>query len=211
MPVNKPPHALHGTACFGAWRTIAANGTMAEFEFALGDPWPWAGRVTQRIELVDDSLNLTLTIETEGEPFPAAAGWHPWFAKWIGDAAYVATAPVGNAGERLQVAFSADWQEEPRPDDLPTGQRIAVCEGPWDDCFGFDDGLQASLSWPGKIRLGMTSPASRLVVFDKQPDATCVNPMSGPPDGVNTCPRLVTIRDPLVVSSALKFVPEYSR
>lgn len=201
LPVNKPPHALHGMACFGAWRTLVADEAVAEFEFSLGQPWPWAGRVRQRIELGEDALTTTLTISTDGETFPAAAGWHPWFAKWIGDTAYVATAPIGAADEQLQIAFAADWQEEGGADELPTGRRIAVRQGPWDDCFGFNDGVGVSLRWPGKLQLEVTSPASRLVLFDKQPDAACVNPMSGPPDGVNTCPRLVTRNDPLVLSA----------
>ena len=205
LPINKPPHALHGMACFGPWRTLVAHETMAEFEFSLGSPWPWTGRVTYRVELHDDALKTTLEITTDGEPFPAAAGWHPWFAKWIGDAAYVATAPIGAAEDQLRVAFAADWQEEPGADELPTGRRIAVREGPRDDCFGFNDGLRASLLWPGKVQLDVMSPASRLVVFDKQADATCVNPMSGPPDGVNTCPRRVTRDDPLSVWSEWRF------
>ena len=201
LPVNKPPHALHGMACFGAWQTLVADEATAEFEFSLGQPWPWAGRVRQRIALSEDALKTTLSISTDDEAFPAAAGWHPWFAKWIGDAADVATTPIGAAEDQLQVAFAADWQEEPGSDELPTGRRIAVRKGPWDDCFGFNDGVRASLRWPGKVGLDVTSPASRLVVFDKQADATCVNPMSGPPDGVNTCPRQVTRNDPLVLSA----------
>ncbi len=206
LPVNKPPHALHGMACFAPWRTLFADESVAEFEFTLGQPWPWAGRVRQRIALGEDALTTTLTISTDGEEFPAAAGWHPWFAKWIGDAAYVATAPVGAAGDQLQLAFAADWQEEPGADELPSGRRIAVRSGPWDDCFGFNDGVRASLHWPGKMTLEVTSPASRLVVFDKQADAACVNPMSGPPDGVNTCPRLVIRNDPLVLSAVWRIV-----
>lgn len=201
LPVNKPPHALHGMACFGPWKTTAVTGTLAEFEFTLERPWPWNGRATQRIELVDDSLCLTLQIATDETPFPAAAGWHPWFSKWIGDTAYVATAPIDDTTKCLQVIFSADWQEEPGLDELPTGRLVTVGTGPWDDCFGFNNGLHASLSWPGKMQLDITSPASRLVVFDKQPDATCVNPMSGPPDGVNTEPKIVVVNNPLVVSS----------
>jgi aldose 1-epimerase len=201
LPVNKPPHALHGMACFAPWRTLAATKTSAEFELLLGAPWPRVGSVTQRIELVDESIKLTLSIKTAGDPFPAAGGWHPWFAKWIGETSYVAATPIGDADSQLQIAFPADWQEEPGPDELPTGRQIAVREGPWDDCFGFTDALQASLFWPGKIHLAMTSPAAYLVVFDKQPDATCVNPMSGPPDGVNTKPRLVSVDNPLLVSS----------
>jgi galactose mutarotase-like enzyme len=193
-------------ACFGPWRTLVADESAAEFEFALGQPWPWGGRVTQRIELADDALKTTLSISTDGEVFPAAAGWHPWFAKWIGDAAYVAKAPVGEADDQLQIAFAADWQEEPGADELPTGRRIALRDGPWDDCFGFDDGVRAALRWPGKIELEVTSPASRLVVFDKPADAACVNPMSGPPDGVNTCPRLVTGSDPLILSAVWRIV-----
>jgi aldose 1-epimerase len=39
------------------------------------------------------------------------------------------------------------------------------------------------------------------VVYDEQPEAVCVEPQSGPPNGLNTAPRLVTPIDPLEITT----------
>lgn len=205
LPMNKAPHALHGMACFGPWQIVETSGNIALFSLELKKPWPWAGKVIQRFELSDNALLISLTVETAGERFPAAAGWHPWFVKWTGDADYVTQAPIGNSEEQLQITFNADWQEEPGNDELPTGQRITPQPGPWDDCFGFNGGMSSSLLWPGKLRLNMSSAASSMVIFDKQPDAACVEPLSGPPNGVNTAPTIVTKDKPLLIETKWQF------
>lgn len=105
------------------------------------------------------------------------------------------------ADEQLRVTFNANWQEEPGDNELPTGRRIAPRPGPWDDCFGFDNGMSAELLWPGKVRLAMSSKAPSMVVFDKQPDAACVEPLSGPPNCVNTAPTVVMKDAPLFIES----------
>ena len=206
LPMNKPPHALHGMACFGAWEIVEVSASEAAFRLKLDKPWPWKGEVIQRFSLKDSVLTVSLMVKSGGERFPAAAGWHPWFAKWTGDAEYVSQAPVGEPDEQLQVSFSADWQEEPGDNELPTGKRIAPRPGPWDDCFGFENGMSAELLWPGKVRLTMSSKAPSMVVFDKQPDAACVEPLSGPPNCVNTAPTVVTKDAPLFIESRWEIV-----
>lgn len=193
MPANKPPFAMHGMACFAPWKIREHSSDYAEFEFTLEEPWPWRGRVIQQVSLESDALVLSLTIETEEEAFPAAAGWHPWFKKWCGNAS------EGAPEESLQLAFNADWQEKTGADELPDGKRIAPQPAPWDDTFGFSDNLSVTMTWPGKIQLIMTSDSKTLVVFDKQPDATCVEPLSGPPNGINTSPSLVSKGNPLTI------------
>ena len=39
------------------------------------------------------------------------------------------------------------------------------------------------------------------MVYDEQPEAVCVEPQSGPPNGLNTHPRLVTPIDPLEITT----------
>lgn len=190
LPVNKPPHALHGMACFAPWRTVEAAADRAVFAFDLGEPWPWRGTVTQTLRIVDGALETSLVIEAADTAFPADAGWHPWFRK-----------DLDGASGRLELAFAADWQEEPGSNEVPTGRRIAPRPGPWDDCFGFEKGLRAKLIWPGLLALDVASAARSMVVFDKQPDATCLNPLSGPPNGVNTAPHLVAPGAPLVIEA----------
>ncbi|MEU9982686.1 aldose 1-epimerase [Streptomyces sp. NPDC050856] len=188
LPLNSPPHAIHGTVRDTAWRTVRAGGSDAAFTCDLAEPWPYPGRVTQTFELSEDSLTLQLGVETYGDSFPAQAGWHPWFNRKLGDSA-------------VELDFTPRWQEERGDDHLPTGRRVAPAPGPWDDCFGMPDGVDVTLTWPGVLELRVTSRAPWVVVYDEQEAAVCVEPQSGPPNGLNTDPRLVTPIEPLEVAT----------
>ncbi|WP_328318733.1 aldose epimerase family protein [Streptomyces sp. NBC_00388] len=193
LPLNSPPHAIHGTGRNTAWQPARAGsgdgpGTAA-FTYDLADPWPYPGRVTQTFELTESALTLTLGVETYGDSFPAQAGWHPWFNRNLG------------AGEDAQLRFESAWQEERGDDHLPTGKRIDPLPGPWDDCFGMPDGVDVTLTWPGQLELNVSSRDEWVVVYDEQAEAVCVEPQSGPPNGLNTLPRLVTPIDPLEIAT----------
>lgn len=190
LPVNAPPHAIHGTGRDTVWRTARATKSEAAFTYELADPWPYTGRVTQTFELAEDALTLTMGVETYDTSFPAQAGWHPWFLR-----------NLGGSSKDVRIDFTAEWQEERGADHLPTGQRIAPLPGPWDDCFGMPDGVAVTLTWPERLEIEVTSPAEWVVVYDEQADAVCVEPQSGPPNGLNTHPRLVTPIDPLEIAT----------
>ncbi|MEV6105431.1 aldose 1-epimerase [Streptomyces sp. NPDC051940] len=193
MPLNAPPHASHGTGRDVPWRRLPATGDpalTAVFAYRLGDPWPYEGTVTQQFELAEDggALTVTLGVETAGVSFPAQAGWHPWFRRSLG------------LGGEVQIAFDPAWQEERGADHLPTGERIEPLPGPWDDCFGMPYGVDVTLTWPGALELKVSSREEWVVVYDEQAEAVCVEPQTGPPNGLNTLPRLVTPIDPLEAS-----------
>jgi aldose 1-epimerase len=192
LPVNSPPHAIHGTGAHTAWRRVASADTesSATFIYDLADPWPYAGRVTQVFELDPDGISLTLCVETASESFPAQAGWHPWFRRRLTD-----------GGQDASMSFVAAWQEERGDDHLPTGRRIDPLPGPWDDTFAMPDGVDVTVTWENEIELRVTGDAEWVVIYDEQPDALCVEPQSGPPNGLNTLPRLVTLIDPLETST----------
>lgn len=193
LPVDSGPHAIHGTVRHAAWRTVRSDERSAVFTYDLTDPWPWEGRVTQVVELADDGagLSLTLGLETAQDSFPAQAGWHPWFLR-----------NLGAGGEDVQIDFAAEWQEERGEDHLPTGKRITPQPGPWDDCFGMPGGVDVTLTWPGELELKVASRSEWAVIYDEQPEAVCVEPQSGPPNGLNTHPALVTPIDPLEISTS---------
>ncbi|MDL2075473.1 aldose 1-epimerase [Streptomyces sp. GXMU-J15] len=184
MPLNSPPHAIHGTARDGAWRTARTSADEAVITYDLVDPWPHSGRVTQIVALTDSSLTLTMSVETYEDSFPAQIGWHPWFHRTLG-------------GKAVELDFTPAWQEERGDDHLPTGNRVDPKPGPWDDCFGMPDGVDVTLTWPGRLSLKVTSPEQWVVVYDEQDEAVCVEPQTGPPNGLNTHPRLVTPLEPL--------------
>ncbi|MFJ4849115.1 MULTISPECIES: aldose 1-epimerase [unclassified Streptomyces] len=187
LPRDAGPHAIHGTGRHTAWaQAPGGTATEASFYFDLAEPWPYKGRVTQRFVLAEDHAELTMSVETTGDSFPAQAGWHPWFLR-----------NLGSGGQDAEIAFSPGWMEERGEDHLPTGRRVDPKPRPWDDCFGMPDGVDVTLTWPGELLLRVTSPAPWVVLYDEQPEAVCVEPQSGPPNGLNTDPRLVTPIEPL--------------
>ncbi|WP_030788876.1 aldose epimerase [Streptomyces sp. NRRL S-920] len=186
MPLNSPPHAIHGFARDARWRTARTSKTEAVFTYDLTAPWPYPGRVTQIVELTEEALTLRLGIETYGDSFPAQAGWHPWFHRVL-----------DGGGEPVRIDFDPAWQEERGDDHLPTGRRVEPAPGPWDDCFGMPEGVDVTLTWPGRLALNVTSREQWVVVYDEQEAAVCVEPQTGPPNGLNTAPRLVTPIEPL--------------
>ncbi|WP_424212940.1 aldose 1-epimerase [Streptomyces sp. BI20] len=195
MPVNHPPHAIHGFGRDAAWTPVRpASGQDTDrsvaFYWDLAEPWPYRGRVTQIFELSETALTMTLGIETHEDSFPAQAGWHPWFLR-----------DLGQGGGEVRIDFRPEWQEERGEDHLPTGARVEPGPGPWDDCFGMPYGVDVTLTWPETLELRITSRAEWVVVYDEQPEAVCVEPQTGPPNGLNTQPRLVTPVDPLEVSA----------
>lgn len=196
LPANKPPHALHGMACYSSWEILEKTADRLRLRMQLDSPWPWRGEVQQTLVLAEDGLVLRLEIDSGSDAFPASAGWHPWFVKHL-------NSPPES--EALQLLFHADWQEEPGSDELPTGNRIAPRQGPWDDCFGFYNGLEVGLKWPGQLTMLMNSTAQSLVVFDKQPDATCVNPLTQAPNEINRAPQFVRPGAPLVIETSWQF------
>ncbi|GAA3906754.1 aldose 1-epimerase [Streptomyces gulbargensis] len=190
LPVNAAPHAIHGTVRNLAWKTVRSSATEAVLTCELGDPWPYKGLVTQVFELAEDALTLRFGVETYADSFPAQAGWHPWFLR-----------NLGHGGQDVRVDFAPAWQEERGEDHIPTGRRIDPLPGPWDDCFGMPGGVDVTLTWPGELELKVTSRSEWVVIYDEQAEAVCVEPQSGPPNGLNTHPRLVTPIDPLEVES----------
>ncbi|MEU6988646.1 aldose 1-epimerase [Streptomyces sp. NPDC046324] len=192
MPLNSPPHAIHGTGRDAVWkpaRTADDDGRSAAFTYELGDPWPYAGRVTQTFALTEEGLTLQLGVETLADSFPAQAGWHPWFNRSL------------DGGAPVRIDFTADWQEERGEDHLPTGRRIGPTPGPWDDCFGMSGGVDVTLTWPEQLELKVTSRSEWVVIYDEQEAAVCVEPQSGPPNGLNTLPQYVTPIEPLEIAA----------
>jgi aldose 1-epimerase len=191
------PHAIHGLGYRARWRQIAGDAESASFELPLADPWPFAGRVEQTFTVLADGLVTELRVESTEAAFPAQAGWHPWFRRELG------------VGGPLKLSFAAAWQEERGADHLPTGRRISpptAALGARDDCFGTPGGVDATLTWPGALRLRMTSDCDYTVVYDMPLDHMCVEPQTGPPHGLATAPRVVEPGRPLTATTAWTWV-----
>lgn len=174
LPVNFGPHAIHGTVCDQVWEQ-AGPGAM---RCALGDRWPFGGSVTQRAELDDDSLTMTLVVNAGDRPMPSMAGWHPWFRREL-----VTGAPVV-----LHVDPGAMYELDDEA--IPTGRLVEPPPGPWDNCF---TGLSSPpvLTWPGVLSLTLTSSCTEWVVYDRPEYAICVEPQTDAPDSFNRRPLIL--------------------
>jgi aldose 1-epimerase len=188
LPTNLPPHAAHGTGFVSSWSVLDHTGDRIDLAMDLTEPWPFGGRVTQRIELKPDSLRLAMTVTAGEVAMPAMVGWHPWFNRFVGR-------PDGVAAEaELQFHPGSMYELDRRA--IPTGRLVDPPPRPWDNCFtgvanGADDG--PALIWPGVAELRLSSSCDHWVVYDRPGHAICVEPQSAAPDVFNRDP---TVLDP---------------
>jgi aldose 1-epimerase len=187
LPRNLPPHAGHGTVLDRAW-TVVDDRTLT---VDLGPAWPFAGRVTQQFDLEGDELRVSLTLDAD-EPMPGAVGWHPWFPRRLTGSAARPAPPSPPADLRFDAAhmFVRDAAG------IPTGETHPPTPRPWDDCF---TGVRSAptLTWPGVLRLELTSSCDYWVVYDEPPDTICLEPQTSPPDFVHLDPVVVRPGRPL--------------
>jgi len=175
-----PPHSIHGTLLETAWEVVDAGTAEATLAADLGPPWPYGGRAVHRVRLAADALHAGLEVHAGARAMPAIAGWHPWFPRVLRDASGAA------AGEPLVVDLAAGGMLRRGPDGLPTGEVVRPAPpGPWDDCF-VELAEAPGVHWPGALEVRIASDAPFWVVYTEREDAVCVEPQTGPPNGLNT-------------------------
>lgn len=194
-----PPHAIHGTLVEAAWEAEpSVDGTTAVLEAPLGPSWPFGGRAVHRVALAEGLLTATLEVHAEGQPFPAIVGWHPWFRRAL-------RGPGGALGGPVEIDLQARGMLVRGDDYLPTGEVVPVPPEPWDDCFV---GVSSApiLRWPGAYEVALESDAAYWVVYTEDAAGVCVEPQTGPPNGLNTGDfTLVDPGRPLVASMTLRW------
>ena len=170
--------AMHG---LGVASPAAVISDVAEHEHAAvtvavtpAEGWPWPLGIELTWDLTPRVLTTTISVHAADAQFPVTVGWHPWFARQLAGGAVIRwTAESTLLAERGQ-------------DYLPNGRLlpIAEVEGPFDDAFVVPSG-RASVAWPGALSIDIVNDAPWFVIFDQLPDAVCVEPQSGPPNGIN--------------------------
>ena len=175
-----PPHAIHGTLIETAWAVADASLTEATLTADLGPPWPFGGRAVHRVALLPTSLRATLEVHAGDRPMPAIVGWHPWFPRVLRDGAGVAV------GGSAVVEFHAGGILRRGPDGLPDGEVVRpIPPEPWDDCF-VDVAGTPGVTWAGALEVRLASDARYWVVYTEREDGVCIEPQTGPPDGLNS-------------------------
>ncbi len=194
-----PPHAIHGTLLERAWEVASASADAAELRATLDEPWPFGGEARFRVRVLPDRLESQIEVRAAARPFPAIVGWHPWFARTLLDA----TGAVH--GGPVEIDLPAGAMLHRGPDGLPDGTDVRpIPPQPWDDCF-VDLARAPSVTWPGALQIQVASDAPWIVVYTEQEPGVCVEPQTGPPDGLNTGEGAAIVEPgrPLVASMAL--------
>ena len=185
---NHGPWAIHGTLLDSVFTVVERDGTgsrdrlVAECVSARSDRWPWPVKSRITWEVQSDQVRSRVEVWAVSETFPVVLGWHPWFIREL------------TRGLPAEWVMDPDLLAERGSDHLPTGALVAAdtAAGPFDDAFHVPDQC-ASIRWPGALSVEVAK-APWMVIYDERPDFVCVEPQSGPPNGIN---------DPLIGSVQL--------
>ena len=192
LPLNLPPHAIHGTTFDRPWEVVAADEGTATLRIDLVDPWPFGGEVVQEVRLRNHSLHLRMEVRCGDEPMPATCGWHPWFRRELG------------RGGPLELDFEAGAMYLKDDEGIPTGAVGPPSDGPWDDCFN-DMVRPPELRWPDALELAVDSHCPEWVIYTEPAHAICVEPQTGPPNALNLEPGIASPDDPVVATATLSW------
>ncbi len=145
-----------------------------------GDGWPWAYEVGLRIEVVERSVRIGLTlVNLSSDPMPAGLGIHPWFRRPAlvairGDAVYPSNAATEAWPERVHGPF--DLRE--------VGEMSADLDATWTDLAE----PAVELRWPDlgvRATMRITSPTVHVVAASPgHLDAIAVEPETHAPQGL---------------------------
>ncbi len=177
LEVNYPPWAIHGTTLDQALTVESAETGAQRAELLLrmdrrvpDGRWPWPMTVDVAWILEPRTLTTRITVTADDEEFPCAVGWHPWFRRRISGASATWSMDAVGMLERDEHGLPAGWAEG-RP------------EGPVDDAFLVPSG-RATITWPSVVEVQVSADSEWFVVYDALPSALCVEPQTGPPDGL---------------------------
>ncbi len=187
LPINSAPHAIHGLVHDASWQVVSTSSTSATLRVELDKRWPSAGWVEHHISVDSTSVYLQLSVhatigDNQTVSLPAQVGWHPWFVRPV---------HIEAAFNTLYVRDSDGIAHERR-----AYQRHDLTQESLDDCFA--DALTAPLlNFENGLMVRLESDCSHWVVYNEPSHAICVEPQSGPPNGLNSEPLVVSPNHPL--------------
>lgn len=172
------PWAIHGLAVAAPVEVLESERSDDVARLAVrvdhAPGWPWPMAIDLVWLLTPRLLTTSIVVHAFEDEFPTVVGWHPWFPRTLA------------TGETAQWSIEAEQMVERGDDHLPTGRLLPYADvaGPFDDAFWVPTG-RAYVRWPGAVRIDIANDSPWFVVFDQLPDAVCLEPQSGPPNGVN--------------------------
>lgn len=175
LPINAPPHAIHGDVWRRPWRLHTQTDDQAVLEVTGGGGsrgWPWRYRARLAVTVTASAVRLALTLTNEDAvDMPAAVGLHPYF--------------TANAATRLQFVarhiFAPDARTLPTPAaPIPTALDFTAAR-PALGC-GADHGYGG---WDGAAMIGATQLAAEGCAYlqlyaPRESDFLCLEPQTAP-------------------------------
>ena len=191
LPIDSPPHAIHGLVRDKAWTVTKQTGSSIELEIALSELWPYAGHLEYSISLEGQSLVQTMRLiaaPDETRAFPGSVGWHPWFNVTLGSDPVIAKADVSGHWELTDRATATGkLSVTDVTTRLQNGTQFAVREV--DGCFMRNPNGTAVLTWP---ELTFTISGSEEIthfMFFSPEHALCVEPQTCTVDAAQLAER----------------------
>ena len=168
MPTNFGPHAMHGFGFDRPWRRDGE-----ELALDLDERWPLGGSVHQRFELTETRLVVTATLRNEQRRMPGILGFHPWFASTLAD------------GSTASYDFEPGIRYLCDDEGIPVSTIPGGGDRPWDDSFA-EVAADPVVRWQNGLEITIARTGSHWIVCETMPDAFCVEPLSGPVNGLAT-------------------------
>jgi len=185
MPVNSPPHAIHGLLRERPWEVISQAESSLVLSIDLEEPWPYEGKVEYALSLDGNNFVQTMTLtasDNESRSFPGSVGWHPWFNKSLGSDVIEAKADIEGQWELdSTVTATGSFEVTDTTRRLLDGTKFAT--GEVDGCFLRSTNGKAILKWP---ELTLTMDGSEEIthfMFYSPEHALCVEPQTTTVDG----------------------------
>jgi aldose 1-epimerase len=176
--------AIHGQVYDRPWHRRPDGSLQVT---AGGNGWPWVYDVRLRVEAVQRSLHVDLSVTNRSaDPMPAGLGIHPWFRRPF------SVAIRGAAVHPLNTATQPDAQPEPVSGDFDLreiGEMADGLDAAWTDLAE----PPVELRWPqAGIRATMrtTPPAPYIVAASPvEVDAIAIEPETHAPQGLRRLVR----------------------
>lgn len=185
---------MHGLVAEQTWDVVGVpTTTSATLATRIGPRlpggWPFDGLVQQSFDLDRSGLRMRLEVHCAAGSMPAIAGFHPWFRRTLG------------TDRPASVSFSPGRRLIER-----AGRHVLTTDlgpRPWDDLF-LDLAGSPSVSWPGGPTLTLVSSAPIWVYYERMPEGFCIEPWTGPFNGLDTdWAAVVSPGDPLILELTL--------
>lgn len=177
MPVNYRSWALHGTVLDRPWVVVGfaqeSDHAWLAISTDLGEAWPWRGSMELTWSLHRTVLRTSLSVRAHDSEFPAVIGMHPWLRKStrFGEAQWEMS-EAELAVKDANYSLTGELRSPPHQ------------HGSLDDGFRVPD-RRARVNWGNALTLEIHQSHRWFVVYDSDAELLCVEPQTGPPDGVN--------------------------